>query len=127
MKKINMFICLILTVFMSSCQSNSNSDSIKLSPKIFNDSLMSNDAQLVDVRTPEEFQLDHINNALNINFYSNKFTDSISLLNTDKSVYIYCRSGKRSSNSVSLFKKAGFKHVYELDGGFLNWKAEIPN
>jgi len=124
MKRFHIFICLFLAVFMVNCQSESVKGAIKLSPKIFKDSIYSNDAQLVDVRTPKEFHIDHIENAVNVNYFSDKFTDSISLLNTKKPVFIYCRSGKRSTNSVSMFKKAGFKDVYELEGGILNWKSK---
>jgi len=114
----------MLAIFMANCQSDSIKGAVKLSPKIFKDSIENNDAQLVDVRTPKEFHVDHIENAVNINYFSKKFTDSISLLNTKKPVFIYCRSGKRSTKSVSMFKKAGFKYVYELEGGILNWKKE---
>ena len=124
MKRIYMFICLMLAVFIVNCQSDSVKGAIKLTPEIFKDSIVGNNAQLVDVRTPKEFHLNHIDNAININFYSEKFTDSISLLNDKKSIFIYCRSGKRSTNSVSMFKKAGFKYVYELEGGILNWKSK---
>ena len=108
MKRFYVFICLVLAVFMVNCQSDSVKGAIKLSPKIFKDSIDSNNAQLVDVRTPKEFYIDHIENAVNINYFSEKFADSISLLNTKKPVFIYCRSGKRSTKSVSMFKKSWF-------------------
>lgn len=124
MKRFHISLCLMLTIFMLNCQSDSVKGAIKLSPKTFKDSINSNDAQVVDVRTPKEFHIDRIENAVNIDYFSKNFTDSISLLNTKKPVFIYCRSGKRSTNSIPMFKKAGFKYVYELEGGFLNWKKE---
>ena len=124
MKRFHISICLILSIFILNCQSDSVKGAIKLSPKTFKDSINSNDAQVVDVRTPKEFDIDRIENAVNIDYFSEDFTDSIILLNTKKPVYIYCRSGKRSTNSIPMFKKAGFKYVYELEGGFLNWKKE---
>ena len=124
MKRFHISFCLMLTIFMLNCQSDSVKGAIKLSPKIFKDLINSNDAQVVDVRTRNEFHIDRIENAVNIDYFSENFTDSISLLNTKKPVFIYCRSGKRSTNSIPMFKKAGFKYVYELEGGFLNWKKE---
>lgn len=124
MNKPYLLVCFVLTVFMASCQSDLRSDSVKLSPEVFKDSLNSIDIQVVDVRTLEEFNKGHINNALLINFHSKKFADSVGLLNTKKPVFIYCRSGKRSAKSISVFKELGFKTVYELEGGIINWRKE---
>lgn len=111
----------MLTLFILSCQSHPKTNGILLSPEIFRDSIQKMDAQIIDVRTSEEFNTKHIQKAHNLNYFSKKFADSVGLLDTNKSVFIYCRSGKRSSKSVSFFKDAGFKNVYELEGGFLNW------
>jgi rhodanese-related sulfurtransferase len=91
-------------------------------------SYISNDnVQLIDVRTPKEFLEGHINQAINIDYYSEDFFKEISKLNTKKPVYIYCRSGKRSGESVELFQKAGFTQVYNLDSGILGWiSADLP-
>ena len=48
-----MFICLMLAVFIVNCQSDSVKGAIKLTPEIFKDSIVGNNAQLVDVRTPK--------------------------------------------------------------------------
>lgn len=124
MKHFYLFIFLSLAIFKLSCQSTTSDEAIKLSSKVFNDSIEKAGVQIIDVRTPKEFHTGHIMNAININFYSEKFTDSISLLNTKKPVFIYCRSGKRSSQSISIFKEVGFDDIYELEGGILNWKKE---
>ncbi|SEQ82641.1 Rhodanese-related sulfurtransferase [Hyunsoonleella jejuensis] len=123
MKKIGFYLVFIITV--SGCGWYTSSDAIKLEPKTFESKLNeSRGVQLVDVRTPKEFSQGHIKSAININFFSENFDDSLNILNKDKPVYIYCRSGKRSSKSVSKFKDAGFKTIYELDGGILNWRSE---
>lgn len=79
--------------------------------------------QLVDVRTPDEYSQGHIKNAKNINFFDGDFVDQMSKLNKDEAVYIYCRSGGRSGRAAKKLKAAGFKRVYDLKGGFLNWTA----
>ncbi len=124
MRKIS--ICLSLILALWNCGSRSDTDSIKLEPKVFQTEI-AEEVQLVDVRTPKEFAQGHIENALNINYFSENFKDSLSVLNKDKPVYIYCRSGKRSAKSVSKFKEAGFDTIYELEGGMLNWISEDLN
>lgn len=95
-----------------------------VSPKEVNSLLKDNSIQVIDVRTPEEFEESHLKNAKNINYLGTNFSKSISALNKNIPVLIYCRSGKRSSESVEQFLKAGFKKIYNLEGGILNWKAE---
>lgn len=110
---------------MQSCQSHSQADAIQLSPQVYRDSIARfNNIQVIDIRTPKEFDSNHIGKAININFFSEKFADSVGLLDTKQPVFIYCRSGKRSAKSISIFKEAGFKKIYDLEGGFLNWKSK---
>ncbi|TNJ44528.1 rhodanese-like domain-containing protein [Tamlana fucoidanivorans] len=78
---------------------------------------------VVDVRTPEEFEEGHIPNAINIDFLSKDFKPTIEKLDNKQPVYIYCRSGRRSSKSTVDFKKAGFSEIYNLQGGIQEWKS----
>ncbi|HMR15026.1 MAG TPA: rhodanese-like domain-containing protein, partial [Mariniflexile sp.] len=80
--------------------------------------------QLVDVRTPEEYNEAHIENAINIDVNGNNFTNEIAKLDKSKPVYIYCRSGGRSANAANIMQQEGFKTVNDLDGGFLNWQSK---
>jgi rhodanese-related sulfurtransferase len=82
------------------------------------------DVQLIDVRTPGEYKEGYIKNAVNINFYDDDFVEQMSKLNKDEAVYIYCRSGGRSGNAASKLEKAGFKKVYDLNGGMTQWRKE---
>ncbi|MFV0572277.1 MAG: rhodanese-like domain-containing protein [Xanthomarina gelatinilytica] len=56
--------------------------------------------QIIDVRTPEEFQEGHIEGALNIDFYSEDFEKEFHKLDKEQPVYLYCRSGYRSNQSA---------------------------
>jgi rhodanese-related sulfurtransferase len=80
------------------------------------------DVQLVDVRTAEEFAIEHIPNAQNIDFRSPTFDKDITKLDKSKPVVLYCKSGGRSSKCVKKMEDAGFKKIYELDGGISKWK-----
>lgn len=84
-------------------------------------------AQLIDVRTPQEFDKYRIKSARNINFRSPDFKAEIEKLDKNKPVLIYCLSGARSKNALKSFSDAGFKTVYDLSGGINAWsKAGKP-
>ena len=83
-------------------------------------------AVIVDVRTPEEFETSRIPNSKNIDFYNpQNFMLEIEKLNKDNSYYIYCRTGVRSANSCQLMNELGFDKVYNLLGGIVEWKGEL--
>ncbi|NOQ70543.1 MAG: rhodanese-like domain-containing protein [Crocinitomix sp.] len=77
--------------------------------------------QLIDVRTPGEFQDGAIEGASNIDYNNASFESNINSLDKNAPVLIYCRSGNRSSKALKVFEANGFTHVLELEGGYLNW------
>jgi rhodanese-related sulfurtransferase len=79
------------------------------------------DAQLVDVRTPEEYNEGYIAGAQNIDFRNDNFNENISGLNKEKPVILYCRSGGRSSSAMNNLQELGFKEVYNLLDGYLGY------
>ena len=80
------------------------------------------DAQLVDVRTAEEFASGHILGAVNIDWHADNFMDmAVALLDKSRPVMVYCRSGKRSAAASAKLAKAGFD-VHNLTGGILGWQ-----
>jgi rhodanese-related sulfurtransferase len=124
MKRFCLYTWLILSVSIYSCQTASNKNIVLVPVEEFNTFLNDKTIQLIDVRTPKEFEVEHIENAININFFDEDFLKKVNKLNKEKPVYIYCRSGRRSAKSSSVFLKAGFQHIYDLEGGILNWKSE---
>ncbi len=80
------------------------------------------DIQLIDVRTPKEFSSGHINKARNINYFADNFKSIAQDLDKDKPVYVYCRSGKRSSKSTIILQELGFTQIFDLQGGYLEWE-----
>ena len=73
---------------------------------------------LIDVRTPKEYVQGHIQNAINIDFLATSFEEELNKLDKQIPIYLYCRSGKRSSMAVKTAKKLGFRHIFHLDGGY---------
>ncbi|HXH19428.1 MAG TPA: rhodanese-like domain-containing protein [Chitinophagales bacterium] len=104
-----------------SCQSGSGQNALE--PKDFNARLKKDTAAvLLDVRTPAEFAEGHLPGAHNIDFRDASFPDKVKNLDSSKTYYVYCRSGSRSAQAAKFMRSAGFKTVYELNGGILNWK-----
>jgi rhodanese-related sulfurtransferase len=81
------------------------------------------DFVIIDVRTPEEFAQGHIENAINIDYYSDAFSDDIEDLDKDPTYLIYCHSGARSSNALSFMESLYFSEVYNISGGITAWRA----
>ena len=82
------------------------------------------DFVIIDVRTPGEFGAGHIENATNINFYSEAFRDEFNKLDKDKTYLIYCQSGGRSGSALDIMAELNFKEAYNILGGINLWKAE---
>jgi len=82
------------------------------------------DFVIIDVRTPEEFGMQHIENATNINFYSETFRDTLNTLDKNKTYLIYCRSGNRSGRALDIMAELNFKEVYNILGGINQWTRE---
>lgn len=81
---------------------------------------------VLDVRTPAEFQQGHLKNAILADINNpNEFLSVIKTLDKDKHYLIYCRSGARSTSACMYMEKLGFKNVYNLRGGILEWNFEI--
>ena len=84
------------------------------------------DSKIIDVRTSQEFQESRIPYSENIDFYDpQNFIKKISLFDKEASYFLYCKSGARSYNSCIIMKDMGFKNVYNLVGGILDWNGEV--
>lgn len=92
----------------------------------FQELLNDSNIQLVDVRTADEFAEGHIAGSLNMDVKDEKgFPLAVDeQLDKEKPVAVYCRSGRRSRQAADLLTQKGFKKVYNLDKGILNWMEE---
>jgi len=78
---------------------------------------------ILDVRTSEEFLDERIENAVNLDYYSGNFGNILDDLDKEKTYLIYCRSGRRSENTLNMMKDIDFKEAYNMLGGINKWKS----
>jgi rhodanese-related sulfurtransferase len=121
MKNFIPFAFLVLFVSFGACQPKNKTYYVS-TPSDFEKIMASTVGQLIDVRTPSEFKDGHIEGAVNIDFLNENFDKEIQKLDKSKPVFIYCKVGGRSSKAGSKLFKMGFTPIYELSGGYDNWK-----
>lgn len=93
-----------------------------VSVEAFADSISRPGVQLVDVRTPEEFNSGNIPGSVNIDVMTGHFGEEASgLLDKSRTVAVYCRSGNRSKNAAKVLSMMGY-NVVELDSGYKAWQ-----
>jgi rhodanese-related sulfurtransferase len=97
-------------------QSNYN----KISPQKAKELMDTQDVIILDVRTKEEYNEKHIENALLILDYELEEKAAQMLPNQDATILVYCRSGNRSASSAKLLISMGYTNVYDF-GGIIDW------
>lgn len=125
MKAFAVSITSILFLLLTACSGSLQSQGVKdLDAQAFAQQLKEEPGVVLDVRTPEEYAAGHLPDAQLLNFYDDDFRSKLQQLDKDKTYYVYCRSGGRSSRAVALMKELGFKKVYNLKGGIMEWQAQ---
>lgn len=79
---------------------------------------------ILDVRTEDEYNEGHIPGAINV---ANEFIDDFELEelpDLDQTIYVYCRSGRRSMQAAAKLEEIGYTNIIEI-GGILDWTGEI--
>jgi rhodanese-related sulfurtransferase len=79
---------------------------------------------ILDVRTPDEYAKGHLVHARLMNYYESTFRDQLKTLPKNRTVLIYCKSGRRSAETLAMMKSLGFKSAYNMLGGFDAWSKE---
>ncbi len=86
------------------------------------------DAIIIDVRTDEEMEEGYISGARQMNIQDTaKFYEDAKQLDTDKTYYLYCRSGARSAQACMLFNSLGIEKTYNLIGGISEWDGDVAH
>lgn len=65
-------------------------------------------AEIIDVRTLEEWNSGHLEGAIRIGIADENFANELSMLNPAEDYYIYCRSGNRAGQAIDFMRDAGF-------------------
>ena len=92
--------------------------------KTFSEDLQKKDGVLIDLRTPAETDKGIIAGAKLIDYTDKGFENEFAKLDKNKTTYIYCAGGGRSSDAAQYMKAHGFKKVVNLEKGFNAWKKQ---
>ncbi|PZP43902.1 MAG: CoA-disulfide reductase [Pseudopedobacter saltans] len=85
------------------------------------DLLISENTLLLDVRTSDEFEMGHIDDALN--FPLDKMRTQLTQLSKDKMIIVYCQVGLRGYVAARMLTQSGFPKVYNLSGGYKTYAS----
>lgn len=119
MNQLAVGLCLFFS-FLFACQ-QPKGDFKSMSVEDFDSFIQSEEVQRLDVRTLAEYSEGHISKAININVMDESFASMAdSLLQKEKPIALYCRSGKRSKKAAKILSEKGYK-VFELDKGLNAW------
>jgi UPF0176 protein len=107
---------------------NSNERNIQthLEPKDWNKLIKNKDTHIIDTRKPFEYKIGTFKKSVNPNV--NNFRDFpkyLNKLNKNKPVAMFCTGGIRCEKTSVHLKKKGFKNIYQLNGGILNYLNKI--
>ncbi len=130
--KMTIFLTLILSIFaVSACQTASTQKADNAPVSIASDEIKqitvaeakqavdAKDAQFIDVSTPGEYTGGHAPKASN--FPLDVLEKDLAKLDKNKPVYVICQTGKRSQKGSEILQKAGFKQIYNINGGTSAW------
>lgn len=122
--KIKFLSLIIMSFLFLNCQGQQSKNIQTVDVKSFAEKLKSNkNPQLLDVRTPEEFNSEHIENATNVNWNSDDFITKSENYDKSKPIFVYCKVGGRSYQAATKLAELGFKEIYNLEGGIMKWNA----
>ncbi len=76
--------------------------------------------QLIDVRTPHEFSVNHIKGFKNIPIAH--MNQQQAKFDKNKNIVLLCQSGMRSNKAAKKLKKWGFEKVTNVKGGIVTWR-----
>lgn len=122
MKKAFIFIMSLLGICSNKActQQNYETTDVENFSKVIDDE----GTVLLDVRTASEYSEGHLEGALNIDVRKSGFIQKAAeVLPLDKTIAVYCRSGRRSANASGMLADKGYK-VVNLDGGIIEWQRQ---
>lgn len=95
-----------------------------LSVEEFSSKMSEQNTIILDVRTPEEWEKGVIGKPLYIDYFSKDFSNKLKSLDKSATYLVYCASGYRSDEAVTLMKKHGIESAFSLKGGIVQWQRK---
>ena len=129
----SLLVLAVVTIILISCarifsKGTGRGDKLMLTPYAsvnvdeFQTLIANPNVQLLDVRTQEEFDEGHIAGAMLVDVNDSTFVEkAVAVLDPQREVAVYCRSGRRSARAASLLTENHFK-VTNLNGGVMAWQ-----
>lgn len=117
-------LTLYLLFFMNvvSCQSQQETTIHKIDKATVMAEVVGKEVQLVDVRTPGEYNSGHIDDAINFDLSrQTTFMEQINTLDKNQPVYLYCAVGSRSAYAAKILEREGFTKIFDYSGGYMDW------
>ena len=97
-----------------------------VNPNLWNKLISKRNVILVDVRKPFEYKVGTFKGAINPNVDNfRKFPKYFNKLKKNKNIAMFCTGGIRCEKASNYLKNKGFKNIYQLNGGVLNYLKEI--
>lgn len=101
-----------------------------LNAKKFNEIIQDKNTILIDMRNHYESEIGHFENATTPDV--DTFRDSLDVIaeqikghEEDKNIVMYCTGGIRCEKASAYYKHKGFKRVYQLEGGIIEYVRQI--
>ena len=125
MKKLIFTSLIVSLLTLNSCNGQEKKSYSNINLTTLKEDVIGKDVQFVDVRTADEYQNGHIDDADNIDYYnSENFKIEIEKYNKKEPIYIYCKSGGRSKSASKLLDKMGFTTIFNYSGGWNEWSKQ---
>jgi UPF0176 protein len=97
-----------------------------LDPREWNKLIKKKDTHIIDTRKPFEYEVGTFKKSINPNI--NNFRDFpkyLKKLKKNKPIAMFCTGGIRCEKTSVFLKKKGFKNIYQLNGGILNYLQKM--
>ncbi|MBC8001583.1 MAG: molybdopterin-synthase adenylyltransferase MoeB [Opitutaceae bacterium] len=81
--------------------------------------------KVIDVRDPDEYEIAHVEGVpqIPLGTLPQRFTE----LDPNQTIYLHCKTGKRSMKALEFLREQGFKYVKNVKGGIAAWSDEIDS
>ena len=126
-KILSILLLIVMVLSVTSCGNESSQDDgyNKITSEEAKEIIDSEeDIVILDVRTKEEYDEGHIENAILIPNTEIKDRIEEEIPDKDTKILVYCRSGNRSQTATMDMIDLGYSNVYDF-GGIIDWNYEI--